>query len=97
MKIHPGKRYALSVPPNCMISIRGLSLMVADYAKALEGRPIGIILTEQQFTRLCREAERSRSTFADAGSGELPTFEGIPVDLLDGGREWEADVLGVTE
>lgn len=97
MKIHPGDRYALSVPPSCMISLRGLQLMVEDYTKAYDGRPVGIILTELQFNRLCHEARRAGRTLADEDAGELPTFEGIPIDLLDGGREWEAEILGVAE
>jgi len=78
-----GEAYALQIPKHCTVSIRGVQLAVQEYTEFYERRPEGIMLTEEQFCFLCREAERSGRTFMDAvpTAGELPTFMGIPMGL----------------
>lgn len=95
VEVQPGDRYALSVPPSCMISIRGMELMLSEYTEAYEGRPIGIIITSKQMNRLCIEASRTGDTFADDVSGSQPHFRGIPVGLMDDDADFDAIIVGV--
>jgi len=96
-KVRAGDCYALSVPPTCNISIRGIERMVEEYTDLYEGAPIGIIMTSQQMNRLCIEAERSGRTFADEDSGSQPRYGGIPIGLMDDDADFDAVIIGIVE
>ena len=78
-----GKSYALCVPAQMRISIRGMELMLRDFTRDCGKRPSAILLTRECMAQLCREANRSARIFADDSDGRYPSFQGVMIDYID--------------
>lgn len=76
------KGYLLTLPAELTISIRGLSLMLRDFAES-KGVPKGFLMTQKCFNHLCREARLSGKRFTDRVASDTPLFEGVAIYFTD--------------
>jgi hypothetical protein len=83
---HVDGDYALQVPAAMTISLRGMHLMLRDFTRDYERPPRTLLMTQDVFRFLCREAVRDHKTFADQVDTETPRFEGVPIAFIDAGR-----------